>query len=257
MKKLFISVDVEPDLHTEKYESLKAIPEFLKLLKKYNAKATFFVTCDCIEKDKKLFKKIKKEGHEIALHGYRHERFDDLNYEEKIDRIKKSKEYLKKNLNLLPKGFRAPQHSIDKDSLKILKENGFSYDSSISPWNFYHIIFFWKSRIKKTHNFYSMKIKKRAGIFEIPLTSIILPFSSLTVRVLPKKALRAYFRAILLMKNPVFIMHSWDLIPVPESKIYRKFPLDRFSENFKSLLEFFSKRRKFSNIEELTTTIQQ
>lgn len=243
MKEIFISIDVEKDLHTGKYNSLKALPDFMKLLKKYNAKATLFITCDCLKKNPSIFRKIKAEGHELSLHGYKHERVDTLTIKEKHENIEKSLKCFKKYLNLEPSGFRAPQHSIDNETMLILKKSNIKYDSSISPWNFYHLIFFWKIHIKFSHNLTSMKVHKRKGILEIPISSFILPFSSFTLRILPPSLLKAFFSFISSYKYPVFLMHSWDLIEIPNSKLYNLCPKDKFMRKFELMLSFFSKRR--------------
>lgn len=244
-------MDVEPDLHTNKYSSLKEIPKFLSLLNKYNVKATFFVTCDCLEKNPLLFKKIKRAGHELALHGFEHTRFDSLLPQEKEENIKKSLNYFKDYLKIRPKGFRAPQHSLDDETIEILKRNGFKYDSSLSPWNFYHLIFFWKIYVKIKNNFSPMRIHKKNELFEIPINSFIFPFSSLTLRIFPKFLLKLYFNLISLYKNPVFIMHSWDLIEIPSSKLYRLCPKEKFLKKFEFMLAYFSKKRIFLPIREL------
>lgn len=46
----------------------------LNLLKKYNAKATFFCIGNNIEKQPHIFKKIREEGHAIGNHTYNHPR---------------------------------------------------------------------------------------------------------------------------------------------------------------------------------------
>jgi len=251
MKQASISMDIEPDLHTDSYKSLDAIPDFLKLLKKYNIKASFFTTCDCIKKNIKLFKEIKKQGHEISLHGFEHKRFDILSLKEKQENLEKSIDFFQKTLKIKPKGFRAPQHSIDNETIKLLKKYKFEYDSSITPWNFYHLIFFWKIKLNFFHNFKSMKIHKIDDFTEIPLTSFILPFASITLRILPKFLLSLYFRFLLLFNYPIFLMHSWDLIEIPESKIYNLCKKPCFLNKLEFMLKFFSKRRKFVKLENL------
>lgn len=47
-------------------------PFILKELKKYNAKATFFLTGEQVEKDYSLYKKILQDGHSVGNHGYSH-----------------------------------------------------------------------------------------------------------------------------------------------------------------------------------------
>src|SRR4030042_500425 len=107
MKTISISIDVEPDINNQTYDGvINGLPLLLNILKKYNIKATFFVTCDCIKKFPGIFRKMKKLGHEIALHGYTHKRLDELNYEQKEEQINKSLICFKKYLNLIPIGFR-------------------------------------------------------------------------------------------------------------------------------------------------------
>jgi len=254
MKNLFISIDVEPDIHRGSYDSLRAIWKIRKLLKKYKVKATLFTTCDCIKKDPKLFQQFKKDGHEISLHGYEHKRFDVMSRTEKEENLDKSIKCFKKYLKIKPLGFRGPQHSADKETIRLLIKKGFLYDSSLAPWNFYHLLFFWKIKIDFKDNFMPLRTHVRHGLLEIPITSFILPFSSLTFRILPKPLLNLYFRFISVFENPVFLMHSWDLIEMPYSKIYRLGPLDKFLDKFEYMLNYyFSKKKYFANIEEICT----
>ncbi|MEM3405617.1 MAG: polysaccharide deacetylase family protein [Candidatus Pacearchaeota archaeon] len=252
MKIISFTIDVEPDLHSNTYKGItEGIPKILSLLNKYKIKATFFVTCDCIEKYPEVFKKLIKEGHEIALHGYRHVRFDELTYKEKEENIKKSIECFKKYLKIKPKGFRAPQHSIDKETLFLLKKYKFEYDSSITPWNFYHLLFFWKIKLKLVHNFRKMKPHFWGGLKEIPISSFIMPFSSVTLRILPKYLLMIYLFFISIYKKPIFMIHSWDLINIPNSKIYKLSKKEKFISQLEILLLFFSKKRKFVTLNNL------
>ena len=149
MKKAIISLDIEPDLHSLDYKSVyEGIPKILEVLDSHKVKATLFTTCDCIEKYPRIFQKLMKEGHEIAWHGYRHERFDDLTLKQKEESIKKSILCFKKNLGISPKGFRAVQHSSDSSTFSLLKKYGFSYDYSKSPLNLLQFLFFPK-RIRR------------------------------------------------------------------------------------------------------------
>jgi peptidoglycan-N-acetylglucosamine deacetylase len=112
------------------YESLVPL---LNLLDKHNTKATFFVLGVVAEKYPELIEELHKKGHEIASHGYSHNRLHKLGpvgFKNEIER----------SLNLLDKynpiGFRAPSFSIDNKTIwifEILEEYGFKYDSSIFP----------------------------------------------------------------------------------------------------------------------------
>lgn len=64
-KKIAITFDDGPSKETEKV---------LDLLKKYNAKATFFIWGERIKGREKTIERIKKEGHEFGNHTFSHKR---------------------------------------------------------------------------------------------------------------------------------------------------------------------------------------
>ena len=49
-------------------------PQVLKILKQFNAKATFFCVGNNINHNKDVFKMILKEGHSVGNHTYNHEK---------------------------------------------------------------------------------------------------------------------------------------------------------------------------------------
>ena len=157
--KILLSFDVEQDLHSDSYLSLeKGIPRLLKILDKHQVKATFFVPANLLEKFPNYFQKLDNLGHEIALHGYEHERFDTLSYYEAEKRILKSLEIYKNIFGTHPKGFRAPQHSIDKKTLFLLNKHNFKYDSSFAPLNLLQLFFFPKRIFSWIKLFFSKRL---------------------------------------------------------------------------------------------------
>ena len=250
MKNFVFSIDVESDLHTGNYESVThGIKIIENLLNKYEIKGIFFTTCDCIEKYPEIFRRLAKQGHEIALHGYRHVRFDELSREEKTEQIKKAKTCFKKYLGFEPKSFRAPQHSIDKETLDILEKEGFEYDSSYTPLNLLQLIFFpekprlWFEHFFSPRNPY--KIKK--NLVELPPTSLLLPFVSLPIRVLPLLFLKFFVKILgFTHKNVIFYCHSWDFIEVKGSKIEKLFSHEIFAKKLDSLLAASAILKTFS-----------
>jgi hypothetical protein len=73
---------------------------------------------------------INSRGHELAVHSFLHQRPLTLSPEEfRLDSLK-ALESLKKITGNLSFGYRAPCFSLDRERLNILKEIGFSYDSS-------------------------------------------------------------------------------------------------------------------------------
>jgi len=250
-----ISIDAEPDIHANTYKGIYiGIPSLLKILDRYNIKVTFFVTCDCIENYPKIFQKLKKQGHEIALHGYRHKRFDELSLNEKEDQIKKSIKCFRKYLKENPRGFRAPQHSIDNGTLNLLEKYGFNYDSSYTPLNFLQLLFFPKKfKLWFKHFSSSLKIFKiRRNLCEIPPTSFIFPFVSLAIRIFPLWFLRKYIDLLtFLTPNIIFYAHSWDFIELPNSKIARFCPKEKFEKKLRLFLDYSTKRSNYIKMKDL------
>lgn len=229
--KIVFSVDVEKDLHGTGYKSIReGLMKFEKICVKNDIKPTLFVVAETIKDNKEYFKRWNKMGWEISLHGLTHRRFDDMSYEEKENEIKESLKIFKKYLGIKPRGFRAPQHSIDEETLDLLEKNGFEYDSSFTPFNFLQILFF-PRRLKTGMRLFFSKNKEhmiRKKLWEKPVRSLILPPVSLVVRILPEWAALFYFKLLkLFYKNPIFYAHSWDFIELKNSRIDKIFNHDK------------------------------
>lgn len=113
------------------YGPKRAVERILKLLKKYDLKATFFIPGKVAEENPELIKEIDKEGHEIGHHGYTHERFFDKSVEDQIEIIEKTQEIYKKIINKRAVGFRTPSGDWTVETPKLLFERGFLYSSSM------------------------------------------------------------------------------------------------------------------------------
>lgn len=70
------------------------IPGMLKIMEDNGMKATFFVTGNWSNKNKKLLKTIVEKGHEIGNHGFSHKHPKDLNRDGLIELIKKNEELI-------------------------------------------------------------------------------------------------------------------------------------------------------------------
>jgi len=227
-KKITYTIDVEPDLHSEsQYKGItEGLVKFEKICDKNNVKPILFVTCDCIKKYPQIFRKLHEKGWEISLHAYEHKRFDELSSNEKEEQIKKSLACFKKYLKIKPKGFRAPQHGIDAETLALLEKYNFEYDSSYHPMNLLQLLFFPKKFSLWLNLFFSPRnpYKIRKNLIELPPSALIFPCVSLAFRMFPVPLLRLYLSLIRLFhKKPMFYAHSWDFIELKESRIDRAF----------------------------------
>jgi len=148
--KNILTIDVEDWFHTsalepyialEQWDSLQstAVPNvhaILELLATQHTKATFFVLGWMAEHYPHLIREIDAAGHEIASHGYRHRLIYRLSRETFREYVKRAKAVLEDLVGRPVQGYRATSFSVVKSTLwalDVIKEAGFTYDSSISP----------------------------------------------------------------------------------------------------------------------------
>lgn len=108
----------------------------LELFAECDVKGTFFVLGLVCEKYPDLVATIHEAGHEVATHGYSHQPCYRLSPQSFADDVRKSVDLIQDVTGEKVQGYRAPDFSIDFDSvwaLEVLAENGIQYDSSIFP----------------------------------------------------------------------------------------------------------------------------
>jgi len=108
------------------------VHEILNILKKYNARATFFTVGRIIKWYPNLLNIIKNYGHEIAYHGYSHKMLHKMDEKEFILELENGMK-LAESFNISYKGFRSSSFSKIKNMQIILKQYKYKYDSSIIP----------------------------------------------------------------------------------------------------------------------------
>ena len=108
----------------------------LALFERTNIKATFFILGWVAERCPQLIKRIVEQGHEVASHGYAHDRVFTFTAEQFAADLKKSRTILEDLSGEKVKGYRAPSFSIDTRTPwahDILAEHGYEYSSSVAP----------------------------------------------------------------------------------------------------------------------------
>ena len=99
-------------------------------------KATFFVIGQIAEHSPKLVRAIQQAGHEVASHGWDHQRLHRLTPAMFRKDVRQSKNALEHVTGTPVLGYRAPTFSLMKETawaIDVLAEEGFRYDSSIYP----------------------------------------------------------------------------------------------------------------------------
>jgi len=112
------------------------VDRILGLLAERDTKATFFTLGWIAERYPALVRSIVAQGHEMASHGYGHERASDLTQAAFAQDIGRAKKLLEDIGGAAVLGYRAPSFSIGTDNLwafDTLAEAGYRYSSSIYP----------------------------------------------------------------------------------------------------------------------------
>jgi polysaccharide deacetylase family protein (PEP-CTERM system associated) len=108
----------------------------LALLDAHNARGTFFTLGWIADKHPRVLRSIAAAGHEVASHGWGHERITSLTPERFRDSVRDSKRILEDISGQRVIGYRAPSFSIVRGlewALDILLEESYVYDSSLFP----------------------------------------------------------------------------------------------------------------------------
>lgn len=106
-------------------------PRILDLLKRHDVKATFYVPAVAALLHPDEQRRVIAEGHEIGIHGWIHELNSVLPYEAERDLMFRSTDTLEKITGVRPVGLRTPSWDFSPNTLRIEKELGLLYDSSL------------------------------------------------------------------------------------------------------------------------------
>ena len=141
------------------------VERILGMLEENSTSATFFTLGWIAERYPRLVQRIVDCGHELASHGYGHERASDLTEAAFFADIDSAKKLLEDLSGKEIKGYRAPSFSIGEGNLwafDCLERAGYRYSSSVYP-------------IK--HDHYGMPDSPRFahqirdGLIEVPVTT--------------------------------------------------------------------------------------
>lgn len=112
------------------------VERILQMLDDYGTLATFFTLGWIAERYPQLVRTIVDQGHELASHGYGHQRACDLTEAAFFSDIDSAKKILEDLSGCEVAGYRAPSFSISEENLwafDCLERAGYRYSSSIYP----------------------------------------------------------------------------------------------------------------------------
>ena len=145
-----LSVDVEDAFQVGAFETTIAREDWDRLVPRVEAntdkvlalfaaagvQGTFFTLGWVAQRYPALIRRIVDQGHEIASHGWDHQRVFTMTPEQFRDDLARSRKAIEDAAGVAVTGYRAPSFSIDARTPwahAVLAEAGYAYSSSIAP----------------------------------------------------------------------------------------------------------------------------
>lgn len=117
-------------LSEARFGPVRGLPRILALLDEHAVPATFYVPGDTAERHGAAVGTILAAGHEIGHHGHLHLRSDRIGADEQRAEIERGFAALERTLGVRPRGYRSASWELTPETLALLGEFGFAYDSS-------------------------------------------------------------------------------------------------------------------------------
>lgn len=191
------------------------VHRILDLFDQHGVRATFFTLGWVAQRYPGLVREIAARGHEVASHGYGHQRASDLDPPSFMADISRAKQLLEDTSGQAVAGYRAPSFSIGERNFwafDCLAEAGYRYSSSIYPIR---------------HDHYGMPDaprfahEVRPGLTEIPVSTLRLFHTNLPssgggyFRLLPYAVSSWMLRRINQVERrpAIFYFHPWEIDP--------------------------------------------
>jgi polysaccharide deacetylase family protein (PEP-CTERM system associated) len=188
----------------------------LELFGETGVKATFFTLGWVAERNPALIRRIADEGHEVASHGWDHDRVFTMTSDAFRADLKRARIALEDASGQRVTGYRAPSFSIDQRTPwahQVLAEEGYTYSSSVAP--LVHDHYGWADAPK-----YAYRPVAGSDLIELPITLADVAGRKITTgggffRLFPAAITdRAVARANRDEHRPaVFYFHPWEVDP--------------------------------------------
>ncbi|MGR5134587.1 XrtA system polysaccharide deacetylase [Vibrio alfacsensis] len=222
----------------------------LQLFSDHDVKATFFMLGWVADSCPQLVRTIIEEGHELASHGFSHQKITSQSPLEFKQDVLRSKHLLEDIGGVQVQGYRAPSFSLNPKSewaFEILADLGFLYSSSTYPVQHDHY---------GAPNWPKSIYRRPEGIYEIPIPTLHKLSRSVPIggggffRLYPYYLSKTLINGYLHGKNQSysFYFHPWEIDSsqpriegVPIKSHFRHYlNLSRMETRIRSLLTDFS-----------------
>jgi polysaccharide deacetylase family protein (PEP-CTERM system associated) len=189
----------------------------LDMFAQAEVKATFFTLGWVAKRHPALMRRISEAGHELASHGWDHQRVFRMDSASFAQDLEMSRKAIEDAAGVRVTGYRAPSFSIDYRTpwaYMILAEQGFAYSSSVAP--IAHDHYGWRGAPR-----FAFKPLPWSDLVEIPVTTALFAGKRLAAggggffRVLPYGFSRWAIRQVNRSdgRPAVFYFHPWEIDP--------------------------------------------
>lgn len=211
----FEKVIARDDWHRLEHRVERNTLAVLDLFEQGGVKATFFTLGWVAERYPALMRRIAEAGHEVASHGWDHQRVFNLTPEQFRADIAKARAVLEDASGQPVTGYRAPSFSIDKRTPwahEILAEAGYAYSSSVAPIGHDH--YGWADAPRS-----AFKPVAESELIELPMTTGKFLGRDVATgggffRLLPGGIVRGAIRQLNAAGQPaLFYFHPWEIDP--------------------------------------------
>jgi polysaccharide deacetylase family protein (PEP-CTERM system associated) len=187
----------------------------LALLAESGVKATFFTLGWVAQRYPGLIRRIVEQGHELASHGWDHQRVFTMDAASFAADLARTRQTLEDAGGAAVNGYRAPSFSIDKRTPwahRVLAEQGYAYSSSVAP--VHHDHYGWPEAPR-----FAFRPLADAELIELPVTVADVAGRKLATgggffRLLPAALTNFAIRQVTGQGHAaIFYFHPWEIDP--------------------------------------------
>jgi len=224
----------------------------MALFAEANVKATFFTLGWVASRYPALIRRIAEAGHEVASHGWDHERVFRMTPEQFEGDLKHARAAIEDAAGQAVTGYRAPSFSIDMRTPwahAILADAGYRYSSSVAP--VIHDHYGWPDAPR-----FAFRPLTDSALIELPVTTVALRGRNFAAggggffRLFPYDLSRWAIRRVNGRENrpAIFYFHPWEIDPAQprvrnapiKSRLRHYMNLENMAPKLKKLLKDFS-----------------
>ena len=188
----------------------------LALFAEADVKATFFTLGWVASRYPALIRRIADAGHEVASHGWGHDRVFTMTSEQFANDLVRTRRTLEHAGGVMVTGYRAPSFSIDKRTPwahQVLADQGYTYSSSVAP--VVHDHYGWPEAPR-----FAFRPVAGSDLIELPVTTAKFAGQTLAAggggffRLLPYGFSRWAIKQVNAAGQPgIFYFHPWEIDP--------------------------------------------